>query len=923
MLIDDLVTLGAPRELVNVWSRHVSDFTDIQDRALRAGALDGQSNLLVMAPTSSGKTLVGEIAATSSAYTRRQHAIFLVPFKALADEHYDLFRQRYGQLLTVVISTADWTEFDADIRAGSFNLAVMTYEKLKIFLAQQPDLLTRCTTLVIDEVQMLSDPHRGASLELLLTQVMLAPDPPQLIALSASVGEVNRLDLWLKAKLVSSADRPIPLTQSVCAPSGSAIALAPNGTTCTAILTNPQSDREGLIVALAEHFLASDKQVMIFRGSVRNVMETARALRSRRRAHGLSQQLDEELNTLEDSDLINDLRLCLASGVGFHDADLTRPERSVVERAFRSGNIRVIVATTTLAMGVNLPADVVIIGDSKRFLPGRPGTWRVRNIPVSEYRNAAGRAGRLGQRTAGFSILVAESPVDQNQLVSGYLLGHVEPVESQIPGRLLADVIFDIVCAQLADSEDHIVEFIAGTFAFLTFYERTGGLSAVRTATTEAVRRCVESGLVAQDGERLYPTQVAQVLGGSGLSLTSAARIAAVLERAVTIEPCRQDLIYEIASCTEVGDRPWLQRRGRTDLDPRPRHAPDGAGCPPESRLARTLGRQYITSDEMGALVRAKCLLEWMSGKSQRSITTEFAGMGAAASRIRDLGKNAAWLLDALTEAARVRSVPPATSKRIHELAIEARYGVPAALAPIARLRVPGISREQMLGLYQNAQGIQLHEPDTIIDAPDDAFRGILSPLHVARLKQAIITDFEESLKRKRAGHRARAEQANLLPALVDALYTATGGALEQAVTDALTHVGLSATRVVRQPNGEEDIRLAHADGTAIISVTASQDDGRPVSWNKAKGILGAGTGLNPINYACLGRPGFHSLAQRNADNIAREAGPRSILLMALPVFAEAIVRIAEGTMSAQQLGNILARGRGYLTSEGLSQAGV
>ena len=51
-----------------------------------------------------------------------------------------------------MISTADWTEFDADIRAGNFNLAVMTYEKLMGFLVQQPDLIGRCATLVVDEV---------------------------------------------------------------------------------------------------------------------------------------------------------------------------------------------------------------------------------------------------------------------------------------------------------------------------------------------------------------------------------------------------------------------------------------------------------------------------------------------------------------------------------------------------------------------------------------------------------------------------------------------------------------------------------------------------------------------------------------------------------------------------------------------------
>jgi helicase len=95
-----LAAHGAPSALIDVWARHVRDLTDVQERAVRAGALDGASNLLVVAPTSSGKTFVGEMAATASAFARRRHAIFIVPFKAVAEEHFLLFRERYGDLLS-------------------------------------------------------------------------------------------------------------------------------------------------------------------------------------------------------------------------------------------------------------------------------------------------------------------------------------------------------------------------------------------------------------------------------------------------------------------------------------------------------------------------------------------------------------------------------------------------------------------------------------------------------------------------------------------------------------------------------------------------------------------------------------------------------------------------------------------------------
>ena len=230
---------------------------------------------------------------------------------------------------------------------------------------------------------------------------------------------------------------------------------------------------------------------------------------------------------------------------------------------------------------------------------------------------------------------------------------------------------------------------------------------------------------------------------------------------------------------------------------------------------------------------------------------------------------------------------------------------------------MPGISRDQLAGLYEN-EGSELYDPETIIDAPDEAFNGLLTPLQLARLRDAIRADIQESIRRKRSGQVARAEQANLVRKLIDDLYATKGADSEQAVADALNHVGLSATRVLRQPHGEEDVRVAHADGTVIVSVTASQDEGRPIRWNKAKEILGAGAGLNPINFVCAGRPGFDALAQRSAGNIARETGSRSILLVPIPVLAEAIVRVAEGEMTPHGLADLLAHRRGNLAVEDL-----
>ena len=273
MDVRDLSSLGAPQALIDVWQEKVEALTEIQVRAVEAGALDGSTNLLVVAPTTSGKTFVGEVAATASAYSRRRHSIFLVPFRALAEEHYELFRARYGELLSVVISTSDYAENDADVRAGNFNLAVMTYEKLMGFLVQAPDLLARCTTLVVDEVQTLGEGERGARLEMLLTQVLLAPERPQLIALSASLDEIGGLDIWLQARLVISAERPVPLTETVCDSSGRATFLK-GDELMQRQLVSAQPEREELLLALVEKLVSRGRQVIVFRSTVRSVHDT-------------------------------------------------------------------------------------------------------------------------------------------------------------------------------------------------------------------------------------------------------------------------------------------------------------------------------------------------------------------------------------------------------------------------------------------------------------------------------------------------------------------------------------------------------------------------------------------------------------------------------------------------------------------------
>ncbi|MGH2781595.1 MAG: DEAD/DEAH box helicase, partial [Thermoleophilaceae bacterium] len=740
MRVSELIRHGAHPGLAKIWAEHITELTEIQEKAVEAGVFDGKTNLLVVGPTSSGKTLVGEMAAATSSYRTRRHGLFLVPYRALADEHFANFRARYGEVLNVVISTSDWTEFDDDVRSGNFGLAVMTYEKLMGLLVDHPQLLDRCSVLVVDEVQMLGDPSRGADLEKLLTQVLLHEQAPQLVALSASLDELNKLDDWLRSTLVMTNERPVPLEEGVLAPFSGRL-----------LLTNDEEreligghiEADDALAELVAKLVAEDNQVLVFRSSVAKTQTTAERLKRDLTAPGLPPQTAALLDELESTENVEILRRTLASRVGFHNADLSAGERRAVEQAFRLGDARVLVATTTLAMGVNLPTDVVVVGDFKRWFPQR-GQWRFSDISVAEYKNSAGRAGRLGQKTGGLAILLAEEDFEQRQLLDLYCRGEVEPVKSQLAAERFDDVVFGILCGGLAHNRAELVEFISATFAYVTFYE---SLQAVERGVDRAVATICESGLVRDEDGQLMPTRAALVFAAHSIPLAAATRLSALADRLLDESIAKQELVYEVASSDKLFDpRPyidWDRARGQP-TDPRPSLAIDLTDVPADSALGQTMTRPYLDEEQARVVARTGCLLEWMGGVDDGRIARRHKG--CPASRVRGMGKSAAWLLDALERVTTLRGAGEAEVDAIHASAVEGRYGVPAALAPLARLNAPGVGRAALLRLYEGDHGRQLYEPDVLLDADVAEFDGLLKPVELERLRTAIVAERGETL---------------------------------------------------------------------------------------------------------------------------------------------------------------------------------
>ncbi len=187
-----------------------SSLNPIQQKAIEAGLLDEKS-IVACAPTASGKTLIATMALCNT--LGKGKTIYLVPLKALANEKY----KEYKALLEktdykVGISIGD-LDSGTD-KLGQNDFLILTTEKLDSLLRHHISWLHEVKTVIIDEIHLLNDPSRGPTLEIILT-ILKNLIKPQLIGLSATIGNPKELATWLGAELIQDNWRPVELKQGI------------------------------------------------------------------------------------------------------------------------------------------------------------------------------------------------------------------------------------------------------------------------------------------------------------------------------------------------------------------------------------------------------------------------------------------------------------------------------------------------------------------------------------------------------------------------------------------------------------------------------------------------------------------------------------------------------------------------------------
>lgn len=385
-----------------------------QEDAVRAGVLNNV-NLVLAIPTASGKTLIAELCMIKSILNKGK-AIYLVPLRALASEKFEEFKKWESLGIRVGLSTGDLDSSGSEL--GRYDILVCTNEKADSLLRHHADWISKITVIIADEIHLINSTDRGPTLEVVLARLRQINPTAQIIALSATISNANQLAEWLEAELVLSDWRPVILKEGVL---HNGVISYLDGSSQSVPLIDPEYS-----ICLAVDTIKNRGQALIFDSTRRNAVSIASRVSSilssylsnveKKRLKLLAREL---LHGGELTQISKQLASCIEGGVAFHHAGLNYNQRKVVEENFKNNLIKVVCATPTLAAGVNLPARRVIIRNYRRY----DSNFGYRLIPVLEYKQMAGRAGRPKYDIEGESVLIAKSAGEENILMERYIKG--------------------------------------------------------------------------------------------------------------------------------------------------------------------------------------------------------------------------------------------------------------------------------------------------------------------------------------------------------------------------------------------------------------------------------------------------------------------------------------------------------------------
>ncbi|MBB1009168.1 DEAD/DEAH box helicase, partial [Dietzia sp. SLG510A3-3B2-2] len=387
-------------------------------------ALDAGRNLLVSAPTGSGKTLVGEYAA-HRALAGGGRCFYTTPIKALSNQKFRQFRTRFGPE-NVGLLTGDHS-IDADAP-----IVVMTTEVLRNMIYSGSSALHDLDCVVMDEIHYLGDRSRGVVWE----EIILTLDPVvRLVGLSATLSNTDELGDWITeirgdTAVVLSEHRPVPLAHMLYT-DGDLIPIraaadqrrrSRSGYHEERVTARPRAQwarRQDVIEKLDDERLLPAIYFVFSRagcdGAVAQMRRARLRLTTGEEARRIASHVDAACAEVPQHDLdaldFTSFRAGLVNGLAAHHAGMLPLFRTIVEELFSAGLIKVVFATETLALGIHMPARAVVLEKTTKF---NGDTHAM--LTSAEYSQITGRAGRRGIDTKGTAVVLDQPDLDLDAL---------------------------------------------------------------------------------------------------------------------------------------------------------------------------------------------------------------------------------------------------------------------------------------------------------------------------------------------------------------------------------------------------------------------------------------------------------------------------------------------------------------------------
>lgn len=534
------------KTIINTAYPYIKEFNPAQKAVIESGYLEDKSNYIISIPTASGKTVLGILPALKTVLNGGK-AVYAAPLLSIQNEKVKEFKafEEHGIKVGKHPSNSD--------------LSVMVFESFDALTRFSWNVLREVDTLIIDEFHMIGEYSRGPTLESAITRAKIINPSLRIIALSATLKNIDEIEQWLDGKTVEHDYRPVPLNKEVL----------------DAEMFNTKNKND-VIVKIVEKAIEDNSQALSF-VSTRRFTESLATYVAKKIDKKTTNEQKQKFKQVADKLLevpkkkgslptTTCLKLAEAAekGVVFHHAGLFNEQKEIIEDEFRKRNILMITATPSLMYGVNLPSKYVVIRDHTRWTSNGPAS-----IPVFDYEQMSGRAGRPQYDDVGYSYLVAKTMDEAFDLEARYVNGEIELTNSKLIDN--KDAIYKQIIAQIASSLsknlDDLNDFFGKTlYGFQMKNNPSMSMFAQDSLNWElesALEFLLQNGIIRATPEGLKTTDFGNLIAKSNYAVETAVKIKEYVSTMEKLNPA--EMIYALA---ETPDLPLISFKGRKSKDP-------------------------------------------------------------------------------------------------------------------------------------------------------------------------------------------------------------------------------------------------------------------------------------------------------------------------------------------------------------------